>query len=183
VSYNIKRASVSGGPYTLVANTTVTGFTDTGLTNGATYYYVVTALNAATESLNSAQASVMPLSALQQWRQTNFGTIANSGNAADGANPDGDGLTNAQEFAAGTDPNNAASALAVSQVQPSGSDLVVSFASVVGRSYRVDRSDTLQPGSWTPVQTNIAGTGGAVQITDVGAAAQSRRFYRLVLLP
>jgi fibronectin type 3 domain-containing protein len=179
VSYNVKRASVSGGPFTFVSNTTATSFTDTGLTNGTTYYYVVTALNAATESLSSSEASAQPLSALQNWRQANFGTIANSGDAADGADPDGDGQANAQEFAAGTNPNNAASALRVSQVQPSGNDLVVSFATVVGRTYSVERSDTLQSGSWTPVQSGIAGTGGVVQITDPNAAAQPKRFYRI----
>ncbi len=64
VSYNVKRALVSGGPYTLVSNTTATEFTDASLSNGTTYYYVITALNAATESLNSAEAGVLPLSAL-----------------------------------------------------------------------------------------------------------------------
>jgi len=134
----------------------------------------------------SASGSTLNLTVMTQaeaWRLANFGTTANSGNAADGADPDGDGLTNAQEYAAGTDPNSAASALRVSQVQPSGSDLVVSFPTVVGKTYRVDRSDTLQSGSWTTVQTNIAGTGATVQVTDAGAAAQSRRFYRVVLLP
>jgi hypothetical protein len=45
----------------------------------------------------------------------------------------------------------------------------------------VERSDTLQSGSWTTVQDNIAGTDGLVQITDAGASAQSRRFYRVIL--
>jgi hypothetical protein len=179
VSYNVKRASVSGGPYAFVANTTAASFTDTGLTNGTTYYYVVTALNAATESLISAEASAQPLSALQNWRQANFGTIANSGDAADGADPDGDGLANAQEFAAGTDPNSAASALRVSQIQATGNDLVVSFATVVGKTYSVEWSDTLLNNSWTVLQSGIAGTGGLVQITDPNAAAQPKRFYRI----
>jgi fibronectin type 3 domain-containing protein len=59
-SYNVKRATVSGGPYTTVASRTVTNYTDTGLTNGTTYYYVVSALNAAGESGNSSQASATP---------------------------------------------------------------------------------------------------------------------------
>ncbi|WP_127532590.1 glycoside hydrolase family 48 protein [Paenibacillus kobensis] len=60
-SYNVKRASTSGGPYTTVA-TGVTGttYTNTGLTNGTTYYYVVSAVNAAGESVNSAQATATP---------------------------------------------------------------------------------------------------------------------------
>jgi len=40
---------------------------------------------------------------------------------------------------------------------------------------------TLQSGSWTTVQDNIAGTGGVVQLSDSGAAAQSQRFYRIII--
>jgi fibronectin type 3 domain-containing protein len=59
-SYHIKRAVTSGGPYTQVSAPTTTSFADTGLTNGTTYYYVVSALNAAGESANSTQASATP---------------------------------------------------------------------------------------------------------------------------
>ncbi|SEB05567.1 endoglucanase Cel9A [Paenibacillus sp. 276b] len=60
-SYTVKRAEVNGGPYTSVA-TDVHGltYTNTGLTNGKTYYYVVTAVNSAGESPGSAQASATP---------------------------------------------------------------------------------------------------------------------------
>ncbi len=59
-SYNVKRGTVSGGPYTTVGSPTGTSFTDTGLTNGTTYYYVVTAVNGGGESGNSNQASATP---------------------------------------------------------------------------------------------------------------------------
>src|SRR6185369_9263161 len=39
-SYNLKRATVSGGPYTQIKNATATSFTDVGLSAG-TYFYVV----------------------------------------------------------------------------------------------------------------------------------------------
>ena len=60
MSYNVKRATVSGGPYSTITNVTGTSFTNTGLTNGTTYYYVVSAVNASGESANSSQASATP---------------------------------------------------------------------------------------------------------------------------
>ena len=64
-SYNIKRATVSGGPYITVATgVTATSYTDTGLTNGTTYYYVVSATDAAGEGINSTEASATPSAAL-----------------------------------------------------------------------------------------------------------------------
>ena len=58
--YNIKRATANGGPYVTVASTASSNFTDTGVANGSTYYYVVSATNYLGESPNSPQASVIP---------------------------------------------------------------------------------------------------------------------------
>jgi fibronectin type 3 domain-containing protein len=62
-SYHVKRGTASGGTYTQVAAPTVTTFTDTGLADGTTFYYVVSAVNAAGESANSSQASATPAAA------------------------------------------------------------------------------------------------------------------------
>src|SRR2546426_11473028 len=59
-SYNVKRSLTTGGPYGPVTSVTTTNFTDTGLTNGTTYYYVVTASNASGESGNSPETSATP---------------------------------------------------------------------------------------------------------------------------
>ena len=62
-SYNVKRSTANGGPYnTAVASPTVTNYTDTTVSNGTTYYYVVSAVNSAGQSANSAQASATPAS-------------------------------------------------------------------------------------------------------------------------
>ena len=61
--YNVKRATTSGGPYTTVGTVTNTSFTNTGLTNGTTFFYVVSATNANGESANSSQVSATPLAA------------------------------------------------------------------------------------------------------------------------
>lgn len=59
--YRVYRATVSGGPYTLIATATVSDYTATGLSNGTTYYFVVTAVDDfGYESLDSSQVSVTP---------------------------------------------------------------------------------------------------------------------------
>jgi subtilase family serine protease len=60
-AYNVKRAGGSGGPYsTIVSATASTSAVDSGVSNGTTYYYVVSALNAGGESANSSQVSATP---------------------------------------------------------------------------------------------------------------------------
>ena len=61
-SYNVHQATSSGGPYTQVASQVVVSeYTDTGQTNGTTYYYVVTAVDGTgNESNDSAEGSAMP---------------------------------------------------------------------------------------------------------------------------
>ncbi|CAM3376619.1 pectinesterase family protein [Marinicrinis lubricantis] len=43
--YKVKRSESVSGPYSVIADTKATAYTDQGLTNGKTYYYVVTAYN------------------------------------------------------------------------------------------------------------------------------------------
>jgi len=62
VGYNVYRGSVSGGPYSII-NTSLdatTAFTDSNVTAGQTYYYVVTAVDASSnESGYSNQTSAL----------------------------------------------------------------------------------------------------------------------------
>lgn len=58
--YNLKRAAMSGGPYMIIASLTETNDTDTDVTNGTTYYYVVSAIRNGSESANSSEVSAMP---------------------------------------------------------------------------------------------------------------------------
>jgi fibronectin type 3 domain-containing protein len=60
-SYNIYRGTTSGGEgSTPVGTATSNSFTDTGLTNGTTYYYKVSATNSAGTSAQSSEVSATP---------------------------------------------------------------------------------------------------------------------------
>jgi fibronectin type 3 domain-containing protein len=60
ISYQILRSTTSGSSYTLAGSKGSTGFTDTNVVNGTTYYYVVTASNGSCSSGNSNEVSVTP---------------------------------------------------------------------------------------------------------------------------
>ncbi|GAA5117873.1 hypothetical protein JIN84_16765 [Luteolibacter yonseiensis] len=76
--YNVKRSTTSGGPYTTVATVTTPSHTDTGLTNGTAYHYVVTALKGGAETGGSAQATATPLAPVPA---APTGLTATAGNA------------------------------------------------------------------------------------------------------
>ena len=58
-SYNVKRSTTSGGE-TLLTNVGTASFTDSGLTNATTYYYVVSAMLPTGESANSSEVLATP---------------------------------------------------------------------------------------------------------------------------
>jgi fibronectin type 3 domain-containing protein len=60
--YNVYRGTVSGGPYTLINPSLVTGlsYTDTTVQNGLTYYYVTTAVDSSgVQSVDSNQVTAV----------------------------------------------------------------------------------------------------------------------------
>jgi hypothetical protein len=62
-SYNVKRSTASNGTYLIIAtNLTTLNFTNTYLTNGTTYYFVVSAIDSVGESANSVPVAVRPVS-------------------------------------------------------------------------------------------------------------------------
>jgi hypothetical protein len=62
----------------------------------------------------------------------------------------------------------------------SSGSFVLRFPSLIGQTYRVERTDSLSPVSWSTVADNVPGTDAAIPITDTGL--QTQRFYRVVIL-
>lgn len=183
-TYTIRRATTSGGPYTDISAGAVstTNYTDTTVTNGTTYYYVVAGVNATVVGANSNEASATPNgSALEMWRQANFGSGAtNSGNAADTADADGDGIANLVEYATGTNPLVAGAS--VISVGRSGNFLTLTYTRVADAAliYTVEGSNDL--GTWSTVDTSTGGqnVAGSTTVQDTESLlTHPRRFLRL----
>ncbi len=120
-----------------------------GLTNGTpfTAASVQVALDADCNGIND------------DWEIAYFGSISVNPNA----DADSDGMSNYQEYLAGTNPTNAASSLHIASMNVSGNSLVVSWTTVGGKSYVLQTNSTA-PGPFldaTPVIT-IPGTGESV---------------------
>ncbi|MFN0129214.1 MAG: choice-of-anchor D domain-containing protein [Verrucomicrobiales bacterium] len=98
----------------------------------------------------------------EAWRQRHFGTDANVGPAADGEDPDGDGLTNFAEFAGGSDPNEPNEPPLQPLAGTTGSELRVAFvrsreAMESGVVWVVEWSDTLSDAvAWSSTGVNYS---------------------------
>lgn len=179
-------ASATGSAWTLLAATgaktygatfTVAGFTADAAAVGArkwtkgSYQY-----DEATHTLSV----VSTLTALQSWRQANFGTTANSGNTADTADFDGDGRANLLEYATGTNPA-AANAGPAFTVASSAGVLSLTFDYIADASltYVVEASPDLV--SWSAAQTYPGATasGQRTYVDPSPVPAGARRFLRL----
>jgi hypothetical protein len=94
---------------------------------------------------------------------------------------DGDGVSNAKEYPAGTDPLDPLSRLALRQIT-SGPQIQLEWASVPGKSYRIEESADLT--TWgaatgSRVHTANSGTTAAGIATD----GSKQRFFRIRALP
>jgi hypothetical protein len=101
-------------------------------------------------------------------------------NPADGSlDLDGDGATNLQEFLAGTDPTSAASVFLVTDVaRIDASTISVTFLSIPGRYYVLERTDDLGSGSWIEVDYLQAFSASSIAL-DVNAFGLEQAFYRV----
>jgi hypothetical protein len=182
-SYAVKRSTTSGGPYTsLATGLTNSSYTDSAVTVGNAYFYVVTATNAIGEGSPSVEATATPLNALQAWRLAKFGTSANTGIAADSANPTGDGIPNLMKYALGLDPlstNAAARPLAIL----TNGYLQMTFSRTNDPLLIYSVEGTADFTAWTNIwsSTGASNVPGPVTVRDTNTpvSGTTRRFLRL----
>jgi aryl-phospho-beta-D-glucosidase BglC (GH1 family) len=165
-SYNVKRALTSGGPSyaTVLAGLTSTVATDSSVSNGTPYYYVVSAVNGIGEGSNSTEATATPLSAYQQWQILYFGSIDNPAGAPD-ADADGDGQSNLQEFLAGTDPTNATSCFQITSIIVQSNGVGIAWV-CSGGTTNVLQVASAVGGTYSNVSPNLVIAGSGVTTTN-----------------
>ena len=112
------------------------------------------------------------------WEQQFFGA-----DAAATDDPDGDGLSNLLEYRSGTDPRDASSRTQITGLQLTSAGLRVSFSTVPGRQYQIEKCDNLSSGQWHPVGQPQAGQAASGQITDPDGYSSRQQFYRIRVLP
>jgi aryl-phospho-beta-D-glucosidase BglC (GH1 family) len=187
--YNVYRATVSGGPYTQVANglASIT-YTDYGVVDGTTYYYVVTAFNSYGEGPDSAEVSATPLSAYQQWEIQYFHSLTNPAGAAN-VDADGDGFTNEQKFLAGINPTNPAASFRILSIVETGADALVSWMPGLGVTNALqattgDASGGYNTNDFTDIFTVTNTTAVATNYLDSGVITNAPvRYYRVRVVP
>jgi hypothetical protein len=108
------------------------------------------------------------------WELWNFGTTTQTVGAVDS---DLDGMTNAQEYIADTDPVNNASFFPALTIGHSPTGIVLGIdPTSTERLYHIDRKTNLLEEAWTP-ETNAPGNSGA-WTHDVPVNDGTRMFYR-----
>jgi uncharacterized repeat protein (TIGR01451 family) len=119
------------------------------------------------------------------WQIQYFGCV-DCPNAAPGADPDGDGLTDLQEYLSGTDPTNSASAFRISAIAREGNDLRITWTTGPGKTNALQLAagggDYSNNFTDIFVVTNIVGS--STNYLDVGSATNfPARYYRVRLVP
>lgn len=99
------------------------------------------------------------------------------------ADDDGDGVSNYNEFLAGTDPHNASSLMKIAEaaMNATGTQFSLSFTGIAGKWYRVSTSDDLS--SWTALQPAILATTTGAQTVSVTLSGDLRKFFRVEIVP
>lgn len=141
-------------PQTLIA-------VPTNLTPATTYHYRFVVEAGPGTTLTSADATfTTPATPLEGWRAENFQTFANAGDAADDANPAGDGIPNLMKYALGQDPKTIVTLPQPTlQTTEGGEVLEFVFNHVPANSdlrYEVEAADS-PAGPWTAIATRVGG--------------------------
>jgi alpha-L-rhamnosidase len=194
--YKVRRSTVSGGPYTVLSSQVfTTGYTDLAVTNGQTYYYVFSAVNADAESANSSEVVASPSNipdfSFETPKVGNYAYNSSGGSwTFSGASGNGSGiLANGSGFGNPDAPDGSQAAF----VQSYGTISQTLFGFVLGTVYSITYSAAQRSGynqsggeSWDvlidnqTIQTNTSGGASYATYTATFTAAATSHVLRFV---
>jgi len=97
------------------------------------------------------------------------------------ADSDLDGMSNMQEYLAGTNPNDAGPKLAISAITvlSSGATVSLTWQSVPTRCYYIQKTPDLSAPAWLDSGLGLIGSDGASTTRTIPDSAAPMRFYRV----
>jgi autotransporter-associated beta strand protein len=143
-----------------------------------------------TGTVGQVKLVVSAWTAFQQWQMNYFG-CTNCPQAAPDADPLGKGMSNTNQFLAGLNPTNSASALRIISAVPQSNDVVITWTTAGLRTNAVQATAGDANGGYATNFTNISGSiiipgsgDTTTNYVDTGGASNTpSRYYRIRLVP
>jgi len=154
-------------------------------------YTVTLVVNGLGGVSTNVQANVVTVvTPFAAWQVQYFG-CTNCPQAAPDADPLGKGMSNTNQFLAGLNPTNSASALRIISILPQGYDVVITWTTAGVRTNAVQATAGDANGGYTNTFSDISGSiiipvsgDTTTNYTDVGGATNTpSRYYRIRLVP
>ena len=143
-----------------------------------------------TNTAGQVKLAVSAWTAFQQWQMSYF-NCTNCPQAAPDADPLGKGMSNTNQFLAGLNPTNSASALRIISVVQQTNDVVITWTTAGVRTNAVQATVVDANGGYTNNFNDISGSiiipvsgDATTNYVDTGGATNSpSRYYRIRLVP
>ena len=172
--YNVKSSTTNGGPYLTIASPTTSSYTNTGLVTGTTYFYVVSAVNAAGESTNSIQVSARTATPLVNLA-LNKPVVVSSVQSGFPGSKAVDGNTGTRWATDWSDPQWIYVDL---QGTYNITEVKLNWEAAYGKAYQIQVSS--DAATWNTIYSTTTGAGGIEDLTGLSGTGRYVRMYGTV---